>query len=171
MRFSPAALALSVTLALVSSVSFAKTPLAPPSARAQALINKGAAEQAKGEYDVAYDYYESALISDPMSVNAYIAMAQIAEAQGLPGKAIRLYSKALTLDANNPYALAGQGRAFVAKGAMDRAKGNKAKLELTCASPCTIAESLDKAIAVGPPAPKAISVEAVTPKAEVAPAE
>ena len=80
MRFSPAALALSATLALVSSVSFAQSNYQPTEASNE-LIVLGQAAQDKGEFDAAYNFYESALVADPRNANAYIAMAQIAERQ------------------------------------------------------------------------------------------
>lgn len=165
MRFSPAAFALSLTFATVSSVSFAQSPY-QPNAASNALILKGQESQEKGEYDAAYDYYESALVADPRNATAYVAMAQIAEAQGLPGKSIQLYTKALELDPNNSYALAGQGRAFVAKGAVARAEANLAKLQLVCANGCEPIAWLSDAIAAGPPE-KVITADALTPELKV----
>lgn len=165
MRFSPAALALSATLALVSSVSFAQSNYQPTEASNE-LIVLGQAAQDKGEFDAAYNFYESALVADPRNANAYIAMAQIAEVQGLPGKSIQLYTRALELDPNNSFALAGQGRAYVAKGAMSRAEANLAKLQLVCPGGCEPITWLSDAIAAGPPE-KVIAADAITPDLKV----
>lgn len=165
MRFSPAALALSLTLATVSSVSFAQSSY-QPNAASNALIIKGQEAQEKGEFDAAYDYFESALVADPRNATAYVSMAQIAEVQGLPGKSIQLYGKALELDPNNSYALAGQGRAYVSKGAMSRADANLSKLQLICTNGCEPLAWLTDAIAAGPPQP-VITAEAIKPDLSV----
>jgi tetratricopeptide (TPR) repeat protein len=165
MRFSPAALALSATLALVSSVSFAQSTYQPTTASNE-LINLGQGAQHKGEFDAAYNFYESALVADPRNANAYIAMAQIAEVQGLPGKSIQLYTKALELDPNNSNALAGQGRAYVAKGAMTRADANLAKLQLICPNGCEQVTWLSDSIAAGPPK-AVVTADAITPELKV----
>ena len=165
MRFSPAAIALSTTLALVSSVSFAQSTYQPTAASNELLV-MGQVAQEKGEFDAAYNYYESALVADPRNANAYVAMAQIAEVQGLPGKSIQLYSKALELDPNNSSALAGQGRAYVAKGAISRAEGNLAKLQVVCPNGCEQIAWLSDAIAAGPPE-KVVATESLTPELKV----
>src|SRR3546814_8105512 len=75
-----------------------------------ALQKQGEAAQAKGDLNGAVDYYESALAADPRNRSAIIALAQVARAQGLPGKAIGLYREALLLEPND---LVEIGRAHV----------------------------------------------------------
>lgn len=165
MRFSPAAIALATTLSLVSSIGFAQSTYMPNEGSVT-LLKQGQTAQDAGDYDAAYNFFESALVADPRNAMAYVAMAQIADVQDLPGKAIQLYSKALELDPNNPYALSGQGRSYVRKGAVTRAEANLANLRLTCASSCEPATLLEQAIAAGPPE-KVITAEAVTPELTV----
>lgn len=161
MRFSPAAIALATTLSLVSSIGFAQSTYMP-TAGSVALLEKGQSAQDAGDYDAAYNFFESALVADPRNAMAYVAMAQIADVQDLPGKAIQLYTKALELDPNNAYALSGQGRSYVRKGAVSRAEANLANLRLTCSNPCEPATALEQSIAAGPPE-KVVTAEAVTP--------
>lgn len=150
MHFSPAALALSTTLALVSSVSYAQSDHVPSPQSAELVATGEQLEQA-GDLDDAFGYYVSALAYDPHNADAFIAMGEVAEKQELYGSAIRYYTRALELAPNSAAALAGQGQAYVAKGAVTRAEANLQKLKLVCASPCEASESLAARIAAGPP--------------------
>ena len=99
---------------------------------------------------------------DPRNRQAFIVLAEVAEARGLSGKAIRFYREALTLEPNDQVALKGQGEALVAKGAMARAKENLAKLRTLCKSDCASANALAAVIAKGPP--PVATAQAVPPK-------
>ncbi len=166
MRFSKPALALTVTLSLVSSMSFAQSPYVPRAA-SNALVAKGVEAQNSNDTKAAYDYFESALAYDPRNLNSYIGMAIIAETDGLYGKALRLYEKALVLDGNNPDALLGQGRAYVAKGAMIRAKQSLARLQVVCGTDCEKAQDLSNLIAAGPPQqPVSVATKDIAPQPE-----
>ena len=65
---------------------------------------------------------------------AFIALGHVAQAQALPGKAIRYYKDALLLEPNDVGALAGEGDALVQRGAVDRAKDNLARIKTLCKS-------------------------------------
>jgi hypothetical protein len=84
--------------------------------------------------------------------------------------ACRLYREALSLEPNDTAALRGQGEAMVAKGAMERAKENLAKIEKLCAKVCTDATQLSAAIAKGPPVTtaqaEAVPAPSATPTAK-----
>src|SRR3546814_19140612 len=90
-------------LALGAGFVLASMPVASDAQRADndifstsiALQKDGEAAQAKGDLNGAIDLYESALAADPRNRSAIIALAQVARAQGLPGKAIGLYREAL----------------------------------------------------------------------------
>src|SRR3546814_16517498 len=69
-----------------------------------------------------------------------------------PGKAIRLYREALNLDPNDIAALRGEGEALVARGAVEQAKADPAKIRRLCAKACPEASTLMAAIAKRPPA-------------------
>ncbi|PTS80970.1 hypothetical protein DBR17_10250, partial [Sphingomonas sp. HMWF008] len=78
--------------------------------------------------------------------------AEVAQTRGLPGKAIRLYREALSLDPNDVAALRGQGEALVAKGAVQRAKDNLGRIKTVCAKrACPEVAALSATIAKGPP--------------------
>ncbi len=85
-------------------------------------------------------------------VDAYIQLARVAQAQRMPGKAIGYYADALRLEPNDVNALAGQGEAYVQRGAVDRARQNLQRVQSLCAQPCPQATQLASVIQRGPPA-------------------
>ncbi|HEX7874242.1 MAG TPA: tetratricopeptide repeat protein, partial [Sphingobium sp.] len=93
MRFTPAAVSLAVLLAVSSSISHGQKPssLDPRSIQ---WSERGVAAFAGGNLDGATDAYETSLALDPRNRVAYVGLAQIAQSQELPGKAIRYYDEA-----------------------------------------------------------------------------
>ncbi|RJT21308.1 hypothetical protein D5I55_17815 [Chakrabartia godavariana] len=163
MRFVAPAVALSLALATVSSVSFGKriaddqiNPLS------MTLTKTGIAEAAAGRLGEANDVLESALAVDPRNRAAYVELASVARKQGLTGKAIRLYREALLIEPNDVIALAGQGEALVMKGAVTRAKENLARIQKICMSACPEQTRLATAIEKGAAQP-VLSAQAVAP--------
>lgn len=126
--------------------------LAPLSLR---MMKAGEAQLAAGNADAATDSFEAALAADPRNRRAYIGMARAAEAQGLPGKAVRFYREALEIDPNDLAALELQGMAFVERGAKARAEDNLERVRKLCEADCPQADRLAAAIARGPKAPAA----------------
>jgi Tfp pilus assembly protein PilF len=163
MRLTPPAIAIAVLLATVSSVSHGQRPDSQIDARSLALLKMGQADADAGRYDPATDALESALVVDPKNRAAFLALADVAKKQGLPGKAIRLYREALLIEPNDVVALAGQGEALVAKGAVTKAKENLAKVRTLCLAACPEQVSLAAAIEKGSSGP-AMSAQTVTPK-------
>lgn len=163
MRFSPPAIAMSLALLTVSSVSYSKRPDAQLLPQSIALASEGSAFAAQQKLDEAVSSYEAALAVDPRNRGAFIALAKLAGAQGLPGKAIRLYREALLLEPNDIAALAGQGEAMAQKGAIAKARENLARVTLLCSTSCTeqkaLALAIDKAVAM-----PVISAQSVQPK-------
>ena len=152
MRLTPIALSLAVALGTMASAGHGQKPddqIDPRSlavaAEAQTLLNAA-------KYQEATDLYETALAVDPRNRQAYVGIARVAQAQKLPGKAIRFYSEALKLEPNDVNAIAGQGEAYVQRGAVERARRNLERLKTLCAAPCTQATTLAAVIAKGPPA-------------------
>lgn len=129
-----------------------------------ALQQEGQKAQQAGDLDSAIDHYESALAADPRNRSAIIALAQVARAQGLPGKAIGLYREALLLEPNDLVALTGQGEALADKGALELAREKLAAAERLCAANCPQLAALQKAIAAGD-SKRLVAAEAVAPKA------
>lgn len=158
-------------LALSAGLILASLPTASDAQRADndifprsiALQQEGHKAQDAGDLDLAIDLYESALAADPRNRSAIIALAQVARAQGLPGKAIGLYREALVLEPNDVGALAGQGAAMVQRGALAKAKENLARIEKLCAKGCAESQQLAAAIAKGPPPTQAASAAAPKP--------
>ncbi|KPF75453.1 hypothetical protein IP68_09475 [Blastomonas sp. AAP25] len=168
MRFTPAAVALSLLLATVSSTGIGQPVRYAVNPASQALVDEGSSVQQAGKLDEAIGLYEAALAVDPGNRTAYIALAQVASAQGLPGKAIRFYREALRLDPNDVAALAGQGEAMVQRGAVEKARRNLVRIEAICTAGCTETNRLITAIDQAAAKP-VLSAEAVASTPTVAP--
>lgn len=151
MRFSPAAVALAAVLATVSSSVESQKPDDQIDPRSMALLQRAEAARGAGQLSQAQDLLETALAIDPKNRGAYVAMGRVATAQALPGKAVRFYREALTIDPNDLAALSGQGVALVDRGAVERAKANLAKIRTICKAECQPATTLAAAITKGPP--------------------
>ena len=106
---------------------------------------------AAGKFDVAEDLLETALAVDPRNRAAFVDIARVAEKQHLYGKAIRMTSRALLIEPNDPDAIAVQGEAMVEMGATARAQANLQKLQQICgAKSCPQIAQLSSAISRGP---------------------
>jgi tetratricopeptide (TPR) repeat protein len=162
MRYTPAALALSLLVAVTSSVSFSAPPR-PLDERALALLNQGRAELSAGRVDAAVDAFESALTVQPGSVPILLDLAEATRRQGMQGKALHYYRQALKAEPANLLALSGEGAALAEKGAIEKARRNLARLQGLCGSNCDATRQLSAAIDKGP-APRVVSAEAVKPE-------
>lgn len=151
MRYTSVAVAAALALASVSASLHGQRPDDQIDARSMALLAQAKAARAAGNLEGATDLLETAAAVDPRNRQAFVAMAEVAEARGLPGKAIRLYREALLLEPNDVDALAGQGEALVMRGAVERARQNLARVKALCKGACPQAASLTAAIAKGPP--------------------
>lgn len=151
MRFTSVAVAASLALVSLSTSLYGQRPDDQIDVRSMALLQQSKAARAAGDLDGATDLLETSVAVDPRNRQAFIAMAELAEQRGLPGKAIRLYREALLLEPNDVAALAGQGEAMVAKGAVERAKENLARVKTLCKGACPQANTLAAVIAKGPP--------------------
>ncbi len=160
MRYTPAALALSLVLAVTASGTIAAPPAVPLDPRAAVLIKQGRDALAAGNLDAAVDAYEAAFAVQPGHVTIVLSLAEAARRQGMPGKALHLYRTVLAREPNNEYAISGEGAALVEKGAVEKAKLNLARLETLCGKDCAPTQQLAAAIARGP-APRVVTAEQV----------
>ncbi len=151
MRYTAIAVALGLAAASLSTSLQAQRPDDQIDAKSLALLQQGRAAKAAGNLEGATDLLETAVAVDPRNRAAFVVLAEVADARGLPGKAIRLYREALLLEPNDVDALSGQGEALVAKGAVERAKANLARVRTLCKGACPQANVLAAAIAKGPP--------------------
>lgn len=152
MRYTSVAAALGLALLSISTSLHGQRPDDQIDARSIALLEKSKAARAAGNLQGANDFAETALAVDPRNRGAFIVLADVARAQNLPGKAIRLYREALLIEPNDVTALRGQGEALVNKGAVERAKENLAKIRTICAkAACPEGTALAAVIAKGPP--------------------
>ena len=163
MRLSPIALSVGLLVATMASSGQGQRPDDQINPRSAALLRAGEAQLAAGNASGANDLLETALVVDPRNRAAYNALARVALAQKLPGKAIRLYNEALAMEPNDVVALAGQGEALVQRGAVARANQNLAKVRTLCKTACPEATRLSAAIAKGPP-PSVATASTVPPK-------
>lgn len=159
MRFSPIAVALSLSLATVSSAVLGQKADDQINPRSVALVQQGDAALAAGRFEEATDLMEAALVVDPRNRAAFNGLGKVARAQGLPGKAIRFYREALSINPDDIAALEGQGEALVQRGAVERAKINLERIKTLCRVTCAPATNLAAAIAKGPP-PQAVATQA-----------
>ncbi|HEY4071061.1 MAG TPA: tetratricopeptide repeat protein [Sphingomicrobium sp.] len=140
---------------------FAATALAAPvvgqksddqiQPKSVALMHEGQTALAAGKLEDAENALETALAVDPRNRWAYVDLARVAEKQHLFGKAIRMTSKALLIEPNDPDAIAVQGEAMVEMGATARAQENLQKLQSICgAKGCPQVAQLSATISRGP---------------------
>lgn len=164
MRFAPAALALSLVVALTASVSYGAGR--EPNPAAVTLAEEGRGQLAAGQVQDAVDSFEAALAVDPGYTRLYLDLAEASRQQGLQGKAIHYYREALEREPGNLAAISGEGEALVEKGALEKARRNLSRLESLCGESCTEARQLAAALERGPSA-AVLTAEAVTPSTAV----
>jgi Tfp pilus assembly protein PilF len=160
MRYTPAALAISLLLAVTASVGQGADR--EGDARALRLVAEGRSELAAGQVQAAIDSFEAALAIDPGFTPIYLELAEAARRQGLQGKAIHFYREALERDPGNLAAISGEGEAMLEKGAVEKARRNLARLESMCGGDCEETRQLAAALARGPQA-GVLTAEAITP--------
>jgi len=113
-----------------------------------------------GKLEQAEDALETSLAVDPRNRGSFVDLARVAEKQHLYGTAIRMTSKALLLEPNDPDAIAVQGEAMVEMGATARAQANLQKLQTICgAKGCPQIAQLLAAISRGPTVASATAPE------------
>ena len=152
MRLTPIALTVALAAATMASTGFGQRPDDQIDPRSSALVEQASQLSTAGQLVQAEDLLETALAVDPRNRTAYIALGHIAQAQRLPGKAIRFYGQALRIEPNDVNALEGQGEAYVQRGAVERARANLARVRTLCGQACPQATQLASAIDRGPPA-------------------
>ncbi len=151
MRYSSVAVAAALAMLSVSTSLNGQKPAEVIEPQSVQLVAQAKAARAAGNLDGAVDLLETAVAVDPRNRQAFVLMAEVAQARGLPGKAIRLYREALVLDPGDLQALQGQGAALVQKGAVAQARANLAKIRQLCRTTCAPATQLAAVIAKGPP--------------------
>ncbi len=152
MRLLPIAVSLAIAAATMASAGQGQRPDDQIDPRSTALVEQARAQSGAGRHNEAIDLLETALAVDPRNRGAYIALGRVAQAQRLPGKAVRYYADALRLEPNDVNALTGQGEAFVQRGAVERARRNLERVQSLCGNPCPQAQQLAAVIQRGPPA-------------------
>src|SRR5436189_1155333 len=153
MRLTPIVLSAAIAAATMASAGQGQRPDDQIDPRSSALVEQAQAQTSAGHLDVANDLLETALAVDPRNRGAYVALGRVAQAQRLPGKAVRYYADALRMEPNDVNALAGQGEAYVQRGAVERARRNLQRVQTLCGrNACPQAQQLAAVIQRGPPA-------------------
>jgi len=152
MRLMPIFVSAAIAAATMASAGQGQRPDDQIDPRSTELVDQARAQSAAGRHNEAIDLLETALVVDPRNRAAYIALGRVAQAQRLPGKAVRYYADALRMEPNDVNALAGQGEAFVQRGAVERARRNLERVQSLCSNPCPQAQQLAGVIQRGPPA-------------------
>jgi tetratricopeptide (TPR) repeat protein len=153
MRLMPIAISVGLAAATMASAGQGQRPDDQIDPRSSALVQQAEAQRSAGRLDEANDLLETALAVDPRNRGAYIALGRVAQAQRLPGKAVRYYADALRMEPNDITALAGQGEAYVQRGALERARRNLERVQSLCGrNACPQAQQLAAVIQRGPPA-------------------
>ncbi|MBV1917135.1 MAG: hypothetical protein KUG65_03630 [Sphingomonadaceae bacterium] len=165
MRFTPAALALSLLAGVTSSIAYSKSG-DELSQRAARLLSHGHAEIAEGRVNSAIDAYEAALVVQPGSASVLVSLAEATRAQDMQGKALHYYREALDSDPRNLMAIAGEGAALAEKGALNKARRSLARLKGMCGTDCDATQKL-AAVLAKEPTPQVVRAEAVKPDAVV----
>ncbi|HEY0114895.1 MAG TPA: tetratricopeptide repeat protein [Allosphingosinicella sp.] len=151
MRLMPVVFAAAIAAGTMASAGYGQRADDQIDPRSASLAREAQTALGAGRHADATDLFETALALDPRNREAYLGLARVAQAQRLPGKAIRLYQDALTIEPNDLNALAGQGEAYVQRGAVDRARRNLTKVQELCGRPCPQATQLAAVIQRGPP--------------------
>ncbi len=164
MRYLPASCGAALILLCVSSAAYSERAFVPPpNPIAREMVAEAERLSRGGDLNGAQDMLETALVLDPRSRDALFALARIAEAQGLPGKAAGYYADVLTIDPKSKRALSAQGIVYARRGATQAAEANLAQLDALCRRECAEMVQLKKALSEGPVA-LALPVGAVMPK-------
>ncbi len=103
-------------------------------AAARSLLDEGRASLAAGDAKKALRAFETALVADPGSVAAMVAIGKAHEAMGQRALGLSYYRRALTIDPANRQALAAEALAFLAADRLEEAEKNVARLERLCAA-------------------------------------
>lgn len=165
MRYYPAALALSLLVAVTSSASLS-APVEPVDPRAAALQAQGRSALAAGNNAAATDFLEAALAVQPGNVTIVMDLAAAARQRGMPGEALRYYRMVLTDQPQNVDGLSGEGATLAEMGALDKARQNLTQVQGLCGQDCAATRTLVQAIAKGP-LPRVATAVAVTPQPAV----
>jgi Flp pilus assembly protein TadD len=165
MRYFPAALSLSLLVAVTASVSLS-APTERLDPRAAALEAQGRAALARADNATATDYLEAALAIQPGSATIVMDLAEAARQRGMPGEALHYYRLVLANEPQNINGLSGEGAVLAEMGALDKARRNLAQVQGLCGQDCVAARTLAEAIAKGP-APRVVTAAAITPQAVV----
>jgi len=143
-----AAVCLAAALLAPAGIVSASDPAVTYSSAAQILLERGqAALEAEKHYD-ALTFFESALVADPGSLDAMVAIGRAHEALGQRATGLAYYRRALVVDPNHMDALKSESLALLAEGELDKAQSNRERLQRICGEEgCDALAEVSRAIA------------------------
>ncbi|MGD8325382.1 MAG: tetratricopeptide repeat protein [Sphingomonadales bacterium] len=112
----------------------------------QELVKNGDVALKDGDAFNALHIFESALVSDPKNVSAYIGLGRAHAALDRKKTAMDYYALALDIDPNSTYALELQSLGFLEEGKITAAERNLTRLKRLCAKGCEALEHVDHAL-------------------------
>jgi|GEM_PF-776679 len=112
----------------------------------QELVKNGDMALSEGQAFDALHIFESALVSDPKNVAAYIGLGQAHAALDRKKTAMDYYNAALDVDPNSTKALELQSLGFLEQGKITAAERNLTRLQRLCAQGCASLEHVNEAI-------------------------
>jgi len=115
---------------------------------ARRLIEMGRDNLRQEAYGDALEMFESALVADPSSVDALIAIGDTYDVIDRRDRSLRYYRQALQIEPNNRAALTAEALALIADGDRSGAEDNLERLRRICGEAgCAEIDRLEQALA------------------------
>jgi len=108
-----------------------------PSDLTSGIIKAAQAAEAKEDLEGAARLYESAIVSNPASVEAYVGLGKAQAALERPQAAKRYFATAVKIDPNDLSALEAQSTHMIALGDLTSAEKNINRLKRLCVNGCS----------------------------------
>ncbi len=116
-------------------------------ARSIELVRAGDIAAGQGSWDDAILFYERAITASPKNVDAYYKMGQAYERLERPGRALKFYRSALSIDSNHVKSLSAQALALLKKDDVEKAEAALTKIKRICgAAGCEETATVNEAI-------------------------
>lgn len=133
--------AMTALLTVSSASAFAQ----PPAEIAQSILKAANQASNKGALEDAARLYETAIVADPGSVEAYVGLGKMQAALERPKSAKRYFETAVKIDPNSLVALEAQATHDIALGDLSAAEKNINRLKRLCVNGCEALSTVLKA--------------------------
>ncbi|MEM9287336.1 MAG: tetratricopeptide repeat protein [Pseudomonadota bacterium] len=116
----------------------------PPAQLAEQILSEAAKIEKSGDLEGAARLYETAIIADPASAEAYVGLGKTQAALDRPKAAKRYFATAVKIDPNNLTALEAQSVHLIGLGDLMAAEKNINRLKRLCVNGCEALSSVLK---------------------------